>query len=335
MYLKHFSNLDNNIITQYDLQHVNDLNYRPIHTSTSNVALTKNIYGFNNQIEGQLNYLETKTDDVLNKIIDSKYIDDEDFNTLITFISSLHERTIKTNQMMVDLFKERNEYFRSIDFDSLVTSTTSLNKVTPLSLNVAYSNVDMIKQLKPIWINNYTDIPFITSDSPIIIYNHIIESSIYNAKYGIGNQGVQIFFPICPTLCLCLYDSSAYKCNYKEYNVKKHHFINDINALILFNAYRFIYSIDSLPYNYISKLLNNYNTIQKKQQLIPKKEMNGIFIANSFFSKIGTGTNIDIYDDGSRKLIQMKTRKVNITINIPFCKDIIKFDGQCHSYYML
>lgn len=128
---------------------------------------------------------------------------------------------------------------------------------------------------KWILIKNKTEIPFWTSDNPIVRYNP-------QGNIGLESDYIHIFFPINPKLCLCLVDPTKY-INFNElneftgeaiiFNIKKitsskitdEKKINKINYLQLKFATRHLFSKYD-DYSNVSTLIkNNINPIEKER----------------------------------------------------------------------
>jgi len=79
----------------------------------------------------------------------------------------------------------------------------------PLITNIqsAVTATDLAMKL----LDNQTDLPFITSDNPVVRYNQYWGDRRGVSQVGWACQGLQIFFPLSPRYGLMLYDSSIYK----------------------------------------------------------------------------------------------------------------------------
>jgi len=64
------------------------------------------------------------------------------------------------------------------------------------------------------FVVNLSLLPFVTSDSPVIYYNQLMEKAVnYTGATGLVAKGLQVFYPIHPRLLICLYDSNVYEFN--------------------------------------------------------------------------------------------------------------------------
>jgi Protein of unknown function (DUF4238) len=59
---------------------------------------------------------------------------------------------------------------------------------------------------------NRTDMPFLTSDNPVVLYNQMQEQIRHPLSgVGIASAGLEIFLPLSPDVCLVLYDFATYR----------------------------------------------------------------------------------------------------------------------------
>lgn len=69
----------------------------------------------------------------------------------------------------------------------------------------------LIADLKPMLLINQTDTEFITSDHPVIFHNPKFNHLKNQGVCGFASRGLQIFWPITPSICLFLYDTQYYQ----------------------------------------------------------------------------------------------------------------------------
>jgi len=101
----------------------------------------------------------------------------------------------------------------------------------------------LISDLRPIIFINRTNINFIVSDSPIILYNSFFNYPEGPGTSGLQSPGLQIFCPLSPKLMLVLYDDKFY--NFKSsFNQKLYMDLEkDIDAL---NSLQFFSCSDNI-----------------------------------------------------------------------------------------
>ncbi|MGP8213984.1 MAG: DUF4238 domain-containing protein [Bacteroidia bacterium] len=101
--------------------------------------------------------------------------------------------------------------FRNFILNSLLTASAALN------LQSLVSSLEVATDLACKLIINNSDISFITCDNPVIRYNQFLEKRKFpGGREGLAIKGLQIFYPICPSLALLFYDNRVYKIGYKK-----------------------------------------------------------------------------------------------------------------------
>ncbi|MDQ1328358.1 MAG: hypothetical protein QG641_1643, partial [Candidatus Poribacteria bacterium] len=116
--------------------------------------------------------------------------EDENIDTLTKFI--VEKKRMVTREKL-DQVKFRNINSASI---SLATMAQSI----PIAMDL------MCKVLV-----NKTNINFITSDNPVVLYNRACEQSQVFSHTGLASKGLKIIFPISPKHILLFYDEKIYK----------------------------------------------------------------------------------------------------------------------------
>lgn len=115
-------------------------------------------------------------------------------------------------------------------------------------------------------INN-TEIPFITSDNPVSLYNQFLEKRNSNIC-GLATAGLQVFYPLLPKFGVLYYDGEIYKCG-----VSKRHFIEinrsdvfHLNRLTSLNATKNIYYNPELVNStYVNDLVSSTKNCRVKR----------------------------------------------------------------------
>jgi hypothetical protein len=130
------------------------------------------------------------------------------------------------------------------------------------ALRMALNHVERdVLFCKDLWMKllvNDTEIPFITSDYPIVRYNQYLEGRKWpSAHTGLGIVGLQIFWPLTPRLQLVIYDGLTYKVgSRREVAVALPHSddINQLNLLQVLNCDRIVYSNELVEERYFNQL---------------------------------------------------------------------------------
>lgn len=303
---------------------------KTVSTPISNVAIFKDIYGKDGILEGELNRIETEVALVISKIIESKMISDDNANLLLFYIIIQHQRTLKVVKTFIDSYKEQcNVLNRRFGDSELTKSIPSVDYVSTISLQIVSEAMDRLGTMNAVLIENKASSSFITSDSPVVVYNHVIECSPYSREYGFGVRGLQIFFPLSPDLCLFYYDATSYRCNYKFYKIKKPRLVDDINTLVLINANRFIYYSNQSSADYIKRIHEKYSVISASQSKF-KKNASGLIVDGYYMPLDEPGEMVDVYGRGNAIMLSFGGKRKKLKINLPFCVDLWKFDGNHH-----
>lgn len=98
-------------------------------------------------------------------------------------------------------------------------------------------------------IKNCTNIPFIISDNPLIIYNQFLEKRKWNivSQRGYGSIGLQMFLPINENYMLAVFDSDVYKIGNKKERIVE---INEVESINQLNLLQFLNSTDTINFNH-------------------------------------------------------------------------------------
>ena len=94
---------------------------------------------------------------------------------------------------------------------------------------------------------NRTDVEFITSDNPVVLYNQIFSFRKFGSNTGLATKGLQIFFPISPDKIILLYDSDVYRVGSEKkiaIEILNNKDISNINTLQACSCYENIYFRD-------------------------------------------------------------------------------------------
>lgn len=85
-------------------------------------------------------------------------------------------------------------------------------------------------------LSNGTNLPFVISDHPAVLYNWYLRDSGDPGYTGMTKKGVQIFVPLSPTVTLALIDKSVYKFGEKG---SSHTVLHDKRDVELLNSLQF------------------------------------------------------------------------------------------------
>jgi hypothetical protein len=178
-------------------------------------------YGTDGKAEKTLALLEGSFSEIFKRIITTGMLplfDSNDMQTILLFISIQRARTEEAASiLMSSMNMVTKEIFMEIakkngfPEDQLPTLTTE-NPVGH-TLRMAVDSYPLLQDLGIKLVHNGTNIPFITSDHPVIFYNRFFENNENNessGSTGIFSAGLQIFLPISPKYLIVLFDTSLY-----------------------------------------------------------------------------------------------------------------------------
>lgn len=298
-YLKNFSNNSKSIgMAEISNQKLVE------NASIDKVASKKYLYGKDNNIEGTLCQFEGAWTQTIKNIINSGHISKagSDYANVLTFIAISDARTLKT----ADLYDEfANATAQSISAVRKYAGKNDFNlhgkvgyQIPNLIPFLGIQTVcDVISDLRLDLIVNNSNRGFITSDNPLVKYNQLFVARRYRRNYGFGHMGIQVFIPLSPRYCLCLYDNVAYESNRSENNIiliNSSSEVVELNKLFLLNAYRQIYYNNKEHRSCIKSLLRYYEKDLSNQN------------------------DVIVLGGGKGKLIGMGSTGVRAKIKLPF-----------------
>jgi hypothetical protein len=306
-YLKNFSN-NKKSIGMYHIKHHKYIK----EASIKKQACKDYLYGEDGTLEDMLMEIENHCSKIIRRIIETSRLpskDSQDYALLLLFILLSEARNLKTansinnfiDTQMKILLKMDKQYDIPDDvIDKLKISMTIPNLNPILSTFELYP---ILFDLKGVLLVTKNDRQFITSDNPLVRYNQFYVHRKYTLRgYGLGNMGIQLFFPISPQLCICIFDHVLY--DYKtnkdgniEINKGKH--MDEINKLIYLNAYTKVFFNDKTTETYINRLLGS---IKHKNTEIDTE----------------IDREVTIFGTEYNKLIAYSPRKVNERVNLAF-----------------
>ena len=274
-YLKNFSNRTKNgfFIHCYDIDKNNAYT-----ANIKNIAEEKYFYKI-----GEENFEEyfQKTEELASPLINnlSKNEKIKPLNNvknrekLSLFIAIQFLRTKEMREDLLENFSKISthlqKYNLSDDMELLLKQIDEKHiKHNQMDFIIHYSREIMSEILFKKWVvlKNKTDIDFLTSDNPVVLYNP-------HGLLGFASEYIHIFYPINPKLCLCLLDPLNYS-NFGEFerfdgdeiflNIRKteKYQINSIDDVYLIN--------DVQSKNATKHIFSKYNSFDRISHLIDK-----------------------------------------------------------------
>jgi len=231
-------------------------------------------YGRDGSLDEEIKKIEDRASKLLpqicmTRILPARNSDDHLFLAFYAMLST--ERTSLAAQTVLESNKfieeqlqpdTDNEFFKSL-FDF------SREDAIKLKLRVAFEWFSILVDLGYKLLVNETDIPFITSDNPVTMYNQLAEvKKALLPSYGYGSLGIQLFFPFSPKCCLFFFDSTTYKVgtrNDQVVTVSSEKDIFEINRLQMLQCARKVFFNHELGKQELGKLVLSLTKFPRKR----------------------------------------------------------------------
>lgn len=306
-YLKRFSiNSGGKFIGLYN--HKNDIFVKE--APLRHQAYKNFLYGEDDEIENALAEMESNVAKMFHywteeKLLYPPPLGSNAFTLLKRFILYQAFRTPKSGN---DILKTVNESlkvvlknFKPDIWHKMKDSDIVHENPTLMGLLHSVEHEFLLNYLDCRFIINLSLLPLVTSDSPVIFYNQLMEKAgNYIGATGLDIKGLQIFYPIHPRLMICLYDAEIYdlgdgciNCCSTESTSE----IHQLNALQFINSETQLFFDDIISEEYVRELCNQY-----KHYRAASKKINSII------------------NDNSRKLFLMSSEDAHINLNLDFFK---------------
>jgi len=170
------------------------------------------------------------------------------------------------NEMVDSMVKSILKYEKDFKRYDLSSFQIGLNDTPVRNIKTLIEGLPMMRDLELKLIANNTNTPFITSDNPTFKYNQFLESRNFKfGKTGMGCKGLQIFFPLSPSIMLILYDPKVYKIgNKKQFSGISitANDVDELNLLIFLYAHQAVYSNENVNDIYFESLLEKAKKYQ-------------------------------------------------------------------------
>ncbi|MCD4657116.1 MAG: DUF4238 domain-containing protein [Planctomycetes bacterium] len=249
-YLRYFSSND-------DRTTINVFRFKDKNCNQNNIAKQckgSRIYG-SDQDEEDITKLDDKHGILLHKIISNgiETISSHDYSEFIVFTGLTYARSKRIALM----FENGIDPFHFEELPQKLDKPYRGGVLVGVSIPAYWLNFRLL------FLINNTDIDFITSDSPVVLYNKYFHSNRASNNFKYDADGLQVFYPLSNRICAIFYDERFYK-PYCVNGIKTHR-IEHIETHIIEIKNRFhINQINNLQYfNSIDVLLfSNINMMQ-------------------------------------------------------------------------
>lgn len=230
-------------------------------------AYKKHLYGENNDIENYFMVIEEKIAYITRRILELNELPPkhtEEYKILLLYLLLAEARVQKTaesrNNFIDKLMKTVAKMDKNLNLppDSIDKVKISFNIPNQLPIQAAIQIYPILFDLRMILLISDCDRRFITSDNPLTRYNQFYVYRDYQIRgYGLGNMGIQLFYPISPKVCLCLYDDAMYHCNGLSnscLSLVRGRDIDELNKLFYLNSMDYLFFSDQISESYIKRL---------------------------------------------------------------------------------
>lgn len=320
-YLKQFS-VENNL---KEISLFNTINNIYIKRAPIKTQGSKNFYyGVDGALENELSEIEGLLAATLKGISENLIIppkDSEMYISLLAFISITHLRnpiSIEGKKKSFQAVREKIiELSPETDIDKLIPNV-SHDKALELSFGMVADIIQMLSDLDVKILINKTNIPFITSDNPIVKYNQFLEERKWHgSKTGFGLVGLQIFVPLNQSITLVFFDSSIYKVGNKKQTKIEMNRNDEIQQL---NLLQYLNCIDTIYFN------QNFNEYQARAMFETSKKYSKANISKATLAKLIDPKETNPMDKDNFIIMQNSDCDIKLTLS----NFKIHFRGRSH-----
>lgn len=172
--------------------------------------------------------------------------------------------------MILKMFKEHllhtlpperiDEYVGAIDRGE-VRITEEPTSTVFRQITVALESATLLVDLQPRLVRNYSDYPFVFSDSPVVFYNQYYQHITDRGVLGLQTPGLMIFYPLTPQLQLMMIDPEAYTGTFANgpfCDITDRSDVSHLNALQMHHSSSAIYFADISDAEYVEALFQTH-----------------------------------------------------------------------------
>ena len=226
-------------------------------------------YGEENTFEKALSKIEGEMANIFRNIIEQELVPphfNNEYLSIIYFILIQQARTKYAVDSINEMFDKFFKHVYKNQEEDLEKVNIKVEECGQFSIKQNLSHYPILLDLEYKLLKNKTEIEFITSDNPLILYNKFLNYRTYCSNIGLATKGLQIFFPISPKYMLVFFDTNVYKVGSNkdicvDLTVNKD--IYELNKLQLCSAFENIY---------FSNKLFNYKALLKKAKPYLREE---------------------------------------------------------------
>lgn len=248
-YLKRFS-ADKKRICLYNIKSGKKI----VGANLKNQCYKDYFYGKEQVFERTLGEIEAVTSEIFNIIEQRNTLpswDSEEYIMLIFFILIQHSRTRYSTDALDEMIDKVMKHIcgpvakeKGLDISEV---KIGFRDVAQYSVAMTVQNYPILLDLHCKLLKNCSEMEFITSDNPVVLYNQFMAYRKSGSNTGYASKGLQIFFPIDPKNLMFFYDSEIYRVGNKKKKIIEVTDVGDIfkiNTLQICSCLENIYFLD-------------------------------------------------------------------------------------------
>ncbi len=207
------------------------------HAPIKSQACKDYFYGVDPVIENALSDFEGQVASLIARAISECRLPQrgtDDYRSILKFVVIQSLRTGYAVKTINEYSDKLVKHIMSDDIhdESDLQSSIVLNDPVAFNLSMIDKVLFVADDLLCVMIHNRTNLPFITSDNPVIMYNQFLEHrKTVGSNTGWTAKGLQVILPISPRHLLMYYDRDVYVVRHMKESVMCTSNMDDINML--------------------------------------------------------------------------------------------------------
>ena len=200
-----------------------------VSASLKNQCYKNYFYGKESDADKGLSLIETDMGAVLNIMLQDMSLPSlftPAHVVLVLYVVMQHGRTEYSADLINEMYDEGMRHFyrekaksEGIDIDQY---RISMKNAAEYSLGMSVQCYPLLLDLHYKLLINKTNVDFVTSDNPVVLYNQLFSFRQGPSNVGLTQKGLQLFLPVGPKGLLIFYDRDVYSIG------KRHHPIVDV-----------------------------------------------------------------------------------------------------------
>ena len=199
-------------------------------------------YGTDGGAEAAFGALENQTAPTLRALLEGQLPSpaSEAYERLMLYIGIQHSRTVDAEaqfaeaaeKTVVAMLRTKLELEGNADMlEKLDLVTIKRTHAVGDAIRAATVGASLLTDLALLVIRNQSGLPFVSSDTPVVLHNRLYEATELVSAAGYASVGLQVFLPLGPEHLLLAFDSAAYSVVSNEPGVVGVHDADVVRAL--------------------------------------------------------------------------------------------------------